>query len=202
MTLAGALSRLRSINLPVLRSADVAAYLDVSPTNASAIMSRLSNLGHVVRIKRGLWAFTNTDPLITVPYLTAPLPSYISLHSALYYHNMISQIPDIVFCVSLARTRVYRSPLGSVSVHHIPGSFFFGYEESKGGAVVMASPEKALADFLYLGPGKSRFFAALPELTLPAKFSKKRVQSIVAKIRDSKRRTHVQRRLEQLLAKS
>ena len=202
MTLASALAKLRSVDLPVLRSADVAAYLQLSPTNASAIMARLSKHGHVVRIKRGLWAFADTDPLVIVPYLTAPLPSYISLHSALYYHDMVSQIPEVVFCVSLARTRVYRSPLGPVSIHHIPGSFFFGYEESRHEGVGMASPEKALVDFLYLGPAKSRLFAALPELTLPAGFSEKRVQSMITKICDRKRRTYIQGRLEGLLARS
>jgi len=202
MTLTSALAKLRSAGLPVLRSADVAAYLDVSATNASAIMARLAKYGHVARIKRGLWAFADTDPLVIVPHLTAPLPSYISLQSALYYHDMVSQIPEVVFCVSLARTRTYRSPLGPVSVHHIPGSFFFGYEESKHGGVAMASPEKALVDFLYLGPAKSRLFAALPELNLPAGFSKKRVQSMITRIRDRKRRTYVQGRLKELLARS
>ncbi len=200
MTLAGALEKLRSAGLPVLRSADVAACLEVSPTNASAIMARLSKYGHVLRIKRGLWAFADTDPLVTVSYLTAPLPSYVSLHSALYYHDMVSQIPEVVFCVSLARTRVYSSPLGTVSVHHIPGSFFFGYETSREGRFGMASREKALVDFLYLGPTKSRLFAALPELTLPADFSKKRMQSIITKIPHIKRRAYVRCRAEKLLA--
>ena len=200
MTLASALAKLHSVELPVLRSADVAACLDVTPTNASAIMARLSKHGHVVRIKRGLWAFAGTDPLTVVPYLTAPMPSYISLHSALYYHDMISQIPDLVFCVSLARTRVYRSPLGAVSVHHIPGSLFFGYEENETGGFALASPEKALVDFMYLGPAKSRLFAALPELTLPAGFSEKRLQSTINRIRDRGRRTYVQGRIEEALA--
>ena len=153
MTLSEALSKLRSPGLPVLRSADVAAYLSTSPTNSSAIMARLAKHGHVVRIKRGLWAFAEIDPLVTVPYLTAPLPSYVSLQSALYYHGMTSQIPELVFCVSLARARSYTSALGTVSVHHIPGCFFFGYADSGREGVAMASPEKALLDFLYLGRG-------------------------------------------------
>lgn len=194
MTLAGALQKLRSVNLPVLRTADAAAELDVSPTNASAIMARLSKLGHVVRIKRGLWAFSDTIPLAIVPYLTAPFPSYVSLHSALYYHGMVSQIPDTVFCVSVARTRVYRSVLGVVSVHHIPRNLFFGYETNEREGVSMASPEKALVDFLYLGPTKSRLFAALPEVTFPATFSDKRMRSMIAKVHDKKRRSYVRRK--------
>jgi hypothetical protein len=117
------------------------------------------------------------------------------------YHGMISQIPESVFCVSLARARVYTSGLGTVSVHRIPGSFFFGYADGGHEGIAMASPEKALLDFLYLGRAKSRLFAALPELTLPAGFRRKRARSMVGRIRDKKRRTHVRVGLEELLTR-
>lgn len=199
MTLAGALKQLRSAGLPVLRTADAAAWLKTNPGNASAIMARLGRHGHVVRIKRGLWAFTDTDPLLTIPYLTAPFPSYVSLQSALYYHGMVSQIPETIYCVSLARTRQYTSSLAAVSIHHIPGSLFFGYESDEAGKVEMASPEKTLVDFLYLGPARSRLFAALPELTLPATFSQKRLNTMIARIQNPRKRAYVQNRAANLL---
>ena len=201
MNLAQALAKIHSTGLPVLRLGDVAACLDVSTSNAAAIMLRLARAGHVERIKRGVWVLAgNVDPLVLVPYLTAPFPCYISLHTALYYHGMISQVPEMTYCVSLARTRVYRSPLVDVSVHHIPPGMFFGYEETKDGAVRMAAPEKALVDFLYLGQGKSRLFAALPELSLPASFSRRRARTMTARIRYHRRRAYVQKRLEALFA--
>ena len=200
MTLVGAWERLRALGLPTFRSADVALQFAVRPGNASQILARLARHGHVVRIKRGLWALAGTDPLVLAPHLTAPLPAYVSLQSALYFHGMVSQIPDVVFCVSPARTRRYRFPSGTVSVHHVPPRFFCGYETSPDGSVAIASPEKALADFLYLGTARSRLFAALPELSFPAGFSRKRLAAMIARIPDRKRRTYVQDRLEKLLA--
>ncbi|MFO7695137.1 MAG: hypothetical protein R6V57_18790, partial [Vicinamibacterales bacterium] len=50
------------------------------------------------------------------------------------------------------------------SVHHVAPSFFFGYEDIGQTGVLMASPEKALVDFLYLAPARSMLFRALPEL--------------------------------------
>lgn len=52
-------------------------------------------------------------------YLTGPFPSYVSPQTALFYHEMISQIPHIIYAVSLARTRQYKTPLGNVSIHHL-----------------------------------------------------------------------------------
>ncbi len=199
MTLAGALEKLQAFGLPVLRTADVAAHLAVGPANASQIMARLARHGYVRRIKRGLWALAGTELPAVVPYLTAPFPAYVSLQSALYHHGMISQIPDVLYGVSLARTRRYRTPLGTVSVHHIPDRLFFGYEMCGNGAFGMATPEKALVDFFYLGSAKSRLFAALPELEFPPGFSPKRLQSMIARIPDPRRRSHVQTRAEQLL---
>mgnify|MGYP000848194122 CR=1 FL=1 len=199
MTLAGALERLHAFGLPVLRTADVTAHLDVNPANASQIMLRLARHGYVQRIKRGLWSLADTEPMAIVSHLTAPFPAYISLQSALYHHGMISQIPDVVYCVSLARTRVYHTPLATVSVHHVPDTLYFGYERLGNGAFNMATPEKALVDFCYLGPTKSRLFAALPELEVPHDFSHKRLQWMMARISDPKRRAHVQLRINRLL---
>lgn len=202
MTLAGAWEKLRSLGLPVFRTAEAASLLETSPANASTLLARLGKHGLVVRIKRGLWALPGTDLLAITPHLTAPLPSYISLQSALYFHGMISQIPDVAFCVSLARTRRYPSPLGTVSVHHLPGALFFGFESSRDGSFQIATPEKALLDFLYLGPAKSRLFAALPELSIPAGFSRKHLAAMIDRIPDRKRRIYVQNRADQLLEPS
>lgn len=38
----------------------------------------------------------------------------------------------------------------------------------------MATPEKALIDFLYLSPARSNLFRVLPELELPRDFSAKK----------------------------
>jgi predicted transcriptional regulator of viral defense system len=200
MTLSEALGKIKSIGQPVFRSADVMAAFKIKKSHASKTLERLAHHGHVIRLKRGLWALNeNLEPLALVPHMTAPFPSYVSLQSALYYHGMISQIPEILYCVSLARTRKYETPVAVFSVHHIPGSFFFGYEEKDDRNVRIALPEKALLDLFYLSPSKSRLFASYPEIELPPQFNTKKARKMIQEISDLRRRTMVLRRFEKLM---
>jgi len=200
MTLSEALGKIKAMTQPVFRTADVMVALDIQKSYASKLLERLAQHGHIIRLMRGLWAMPESiEPLALVPHLTAPFPSYVSLQSALYYNDMISQIPEVIYCVSLARTRTYETPVATISAHHIPGSFFFGYEERGGHQVKMALPEKALLDILYLSQSRSRLFAALPEVEFPPQFSIKKAQNMIRKITDIRRRSLVLSRFERLL---
>lgn len=138
------------------------------------------------------------NPLALPEYLTAPFPAYVSLQSALYLHGMISQVPSVTYAVSLARTRRFTTPLGTVSIHHVQPPFFFGFEDAGHGGR-LATPEKALVDFLYLAPARSQLFRALPELEWPRRFSVRKARAIVGRIEAERRRTLVSRRLDALL---
>jgi predicted transcriptional regulator of viral defense system len=198
MKLVDVLTRLKGIGEPVLRTADVMACLNVDKAHASKLLARLENSGHLVHAKRGLWVFPGAIEAMAISeHLTAPFPCYVSLQSALYFHGMISQIPDLVYVVSVARTRVYRISLGTYSIHHVHPSFFFGFDNAAGFS--MASPEKAIIDVLYLGPAKSRLFSSIPELEFPDNFDFTRATQIVDRIASPGRRTLVEKRFMQLV---
>jgi hypothetical protein len=105
----------------------------------------------------------------------------------------------MTYAVSLARTRRYSTPLGTVSVHHVQPAFFFGFKDEGRSGGRLATPEKALVDFLYLTPARSRLFRALPELEWPQRFSVRAASAIVKQIEPVRRRTLVTRKLEELL---
>ncbi len=198
MKLVEVLAKLRKIGQPVLRTADVMACLDVDKAHSSKLMARLAESSHIVRVKRGLWVFPEEiDSMALAEYLTSPFPGYISLQSALYYHGLISQIPAVTYVISAARTRVYRTPLGTFSIHHVHPSFFFGFEFV--GRFKLALPEKALVDVLYLGPAKSRLFAALPELELSKGFSIGRAEQMIERIDFQGRKTLVTKKFKTLV---
>ena len=191
--------RLKKMAVPVFRTADVMAYLDIRKEHANNLLARLEDSHHIVRIKRGLWVFPEgLEPLALPEYLTASFPCYISLQSALYYHGMISQIPAITYSVSPARTHVYKTSLGTFSIHHIDPSFFFGYEPVGKSGIKMATPEKALLDFLYMGPAKSGLFSHLPELELPRKFSVRDVNQMIHRMSSPGRRTSTEKKFQEL----
>lgn len=196
-------TKLLGMNVPVFQTSDSAACLNVDGAHASKLLSRLSLSGHLVHLRRGLWAFRDmVDPLALPVYLTDPFPSYVSLQSALFYHDMISQIPAITYAVSIGRTKIHNTPLGVVSVHHVHPSFFFGFGTIGKGIAEMATPEKALIDFLYLSPAKSNLFRALPELELPRGFSAQKAQKIINQIRSVRRKNLVRSLFERTLQMS
>lgn len=200
MTLIHALSSLAAMRVPVFETGDAAVRLGLTNAHASTVLARLAAARQLVRLRRGVWAFPDrVDPLTLPGRLTAPLPSYVSLQSALYFHGMISQVPAVIYAVSLARARRFDTPLGVVSVHHVTPGFFFGFEDTGRQGAVIASPEKALVDSLYLAPARSKLFRALPEVELPRGFSARLARAMTGRIESTRRRVMVARSLESIL---
>jgi hypothetical protein len=201
MRMLDVLGSVSSMDVPVFTTREAAARLRVPNGHASVSLARLAAAGQLVRLRRGVWALPScVDPLALPEYLTAPFPAYVSLQSALYLHGMISQVPATTYAITLARTRRFVTPLGSVSLHHVQPTFFFGFEHADRGGGRLATPEKALVDLLYLSPARSRLFQALPELEWPRHFRVSVARSIVRRITPPRRRTLVMRKLEELLA--
>ena len=200
MRLVDVLARLQRLDQPVLETGDVAVIVGVGKAHASKMAARLAEAGHLLALRRGVWAFPGRlDPLGLPERLTAPQPAYVSLQSALYYHRMISQIPSSVYAVSLARTRRYTTPLGVVSVHHLSPDFFFGYETLGEKGIRMARPEKALLDVFYLAPARSRLFCQLPEVEKAGDFDVAEARRMMARIPFAARQAMVAQRFQQWL---
>src|SRR5262245_17823732 len=125
MKLIDVYTKLKQLDLPVIQTNDAAAYLDISVNHANKLLSRISKTNQIIHIKHGVWAFPDTDPLVLPSFLISPFPSYVSLQTALYFHNMISQIPNIIYAVSVGRTKIYKTPITTISIHHIHPSFYF-----------------------------------------------------------------------------
>jgi predicted transcriptional regulator of viral defense system len=191
---------LEGLGQALLTTKDAAAALRISPARANKVLSRLAEDRFVTHLCRGHWSIGRAAHPLTLPeHLAAPFPAYVSLHTALFHHGMISQIPEVFYAVTLAKPRRILTPLGVVSLHRIEPDFFFGFEPCASGGMMMATPEKALLDSLYLSPSRSRLFTTLPELELPKKFSWKKARDMAQRIPSSQRRTLVEKRLAALL---
>jgi predicted transcriptional regulator of viral defense system len=194
-----ALARLQRLRKPVFTTAEASLHLGLSRSAASHALARLARARLLLPLRRGLWSLDlEIDPLLLPEYLTAPSPAYVSLQTALQLHGLITQIPRVVFVASLATTRTIRTRVADFSVHRLGPSFFGGFETTAKG-VRLATAEKALLDTLYLAPGRSRLFAALPEIEIPGRFDRAEARRWVKKIRSTPRRRLVESRLATLL---
>ncbi|HEY6879374.1 MAG TPA: hypothetical protein VI299_15210 [Polyangiales bacterium] len=195
-----ALAILRKLGVPAIDTADAAAALRLSTAAASQTLTRLAGAGLIHSLRHGSWWLEDTlDPLRLPEYLTSPLPSYVSLQTALHRRGMIEQIPEVVYAVTLARTQRVKTKVCAFSMHHVLPEVFGGYEETERGAKI-ATAEKALFDFAYLSSGRSRLFTSLPELELPRGFRRRELSRWLAKIRSERSRTITAQKLDSLLA--
>ena len=200
MRLDEALFKIKKTRMNCLRTSDIAAICAIKNDYACHIATRLAESGHLTRLKRDLWCISDmADPMLIPLWITAPFPAYISLQTALFLHGMISQVPVVNYCVSPARTRIFRTPAGIFSVHHIADDFFLGYETDDKTGVRMAVPEKALLDFLYLSPAKSGNFTSLPELEFPRNFNVGKAHRMIRNISSRQRRTMLERCFEKTI---
>jgi predicted transcriptional regulator of viral defense system len=80
----------------------------------------------------------------------------VSLQSALAYHGLIPEHVPTVTSVTTLRPGLRKTPLGDFEYRHVKRQYFFGYKPVQVGerqAALIASPEKALLDLVYLNPG-------------------------------------------------
>lgn len=200
MKLIDAERELKSLDQPVLQTTDVAAKLRLSRAYASKVMSRLAESGFAIQLNRGKWVIADRIERLLMPeYFTAPSPSYISLQTALFHHGMISQIPEVIYAVTTAKTRRHETPVGVYSLHHMEPEFFFGFDVIGSYGIKMAIPEKALLDVCYLSPARSGIFRSLPELELPKSFSIKKAREVIHSIQSKSRRTVVSQKFDEFL---
>jgi predicted transcriptional regulator of viral defense system len=196
---ADAFARLRRLGVPVVDTADAAAALGQSTAAASMTLSRLVASGLIAPVRHGTWWLDGAiDPLRLPEYLTAPLPSYVSLQTALHIHGLIEQIPEVAYAVSLARTQRIETRAGTFSIHHVAPEVFGGFDEAASG-IKLATAEKALFDVAYLSAGRTRLFAALPELELPRGFRRAELKRWVGRIPSERSRTITSRKLDEFL---
>lgn len=179
---------------PFVSTRDAAARLAMSTSATSQLLRRLTQDRLVAPVRRGLWALdANPDPLQLAGWITAPYPSYVSLWSALYAHRLLSQVPRDTYLVSLGRPRRIATRLGSIIVHQIAPRVFGGFATDQG--ISLASPTKAVFDFVYLSATHGVRFRHFPELNLARAYRAKEARQWAAKIPSSRVRSIVAERL-------
>lgn len=116
--------------------------------------------GYLLRLRNGLYAFARDADKIQPEEVAYSLyqPSYISLESALSAHGLIPEIVYTHTSVTARGNRRFDNHFGGFIYRHIKKALFWGYMpvRTDTGFYLMAEPEKALLDYLYLNLGGIR----------------------------------------------
>ncbi len=143
---------------PVFSSALLRAG-DIDPVDLGRQLSRWVASGRLLQLRRGVYALPEAYRSRSAhPFEVANLlarPSYVSLESALALHGVIPEAVFATTSVTTARAGEFDTPLGRYVFQHVSPALFWGYAaETVGGAeVLVARPEKALLDLVYLRAG-------------------------------------------------
>lgn len=200
------LSAVKKIRKRIFTTHEISLVSGKSPSLVTQSLNNLEREGVVIKIYRGLWAEEGYEPLSPyeiIPYLFPKQRAYVSFISALHIHGIIEQIPQITTLASTAHARTIRTKIGVFQVHRIAPLFFEGfgwYKES--GSFLIAEPEKALIDSLYLSAYKKKHFGYFPELHFSKSFSFKKAKAWIDKIPSQKARLYVSKRLKDILIKT
>jgi len=123
-----------------------------------ALLKRAVAGREIWRVHRGLYCLSRRyargriNPLELAQRIHGP--SYVSLETALSHHGWIPEAVQAVTSVTLGRSRTFTTPVGLFSFTRVPQRrFLSGVRRAsveEGVACFLATPLKALADYVYV----------------------------------------------------
>jgi len=120
-------------------------------------INKWNKKGYIYRLKNNLYTLNDNDRKTGVSrsfianYIYTP--SYVSLEYAMYTYGLIPENVYEMTSVSTLKTAKFKNHFGVFSYSNIKPDLFFGYAAHKDEnkmSVVMATPEKAMLDYIYL----------------------------------------------------
>ncbi len=145
-------------DINVFTPADVITVVDGSNFSRHGLIKRAISSGEILNIRRGLYCLAPKFQKKTVSVYSLAQriygPSYVSLETALSYHGWIPEAVYACTCVVYRTARQFETPLGIFSYKHVPQQTFYSSvercEDKNGNVFLLATPVKALADYVYL----------------------------------------------------
>ena len=127
---------------------DLKKFYSSSQASLQVLLSQWTAKNLIYNLGKNFYSFN----LAQVDYLVLAnaidTHSYISFEYALYYYNLINQVPSVITCATQKRSRQIKMSNWVFEYTHLKDDLFFGYELKN--KIYIAAPEKALADLIYL----------------------------------------------------
>lgn len=137
--------------------------------------------GYLLKLRNGFYAFVKDREKIKSEEIATLLyqPSYLSLESALAWYGLIPEMVYAHVSVTARINRTFTNVFGTFIYRHLKAELFWGYTEIKTdhGHYLLAEPEKALLDYIYLNLSRIRSDADFENLRLNADMLKERLDA-------------------------
>jgi len=145
----------------VLTDIDLNSLLDNTSAARYGMVNKALKKGELIKIRRGLYIITDKyrHKKLSKFFLASRIAphSYISLESAMSYHGWLPErVATVTSVIACARTKKYVTPFGEFIFYQLPVNeyeFLTGVtrvEVIKGEPFLLASPLRALADYVYI----------------------------------------------------
>jgi len=190
---------IKKLKRSIFTTNELSAISGKSLSATTQALNFLQKQGVVIKIYRGIWAeVTNNrlSPYSVIPFLFPQHRVYVSFISALHLYDIIEQIPQVITLASTAHSKMISTKIGTFSVHQITPLFFKGFTWYKGvSTFLIAEPEKALVDSLYISARMKKPFRYFPELYFPKSFSFRKAEEWAKQIPSPKISTFVRKKI-------
>jgi len=158
---------IKNIKQPIFSLQDLRLlHLQIYPYQLSQWFKR----GDLIKLKNGLYALVEKSEQLKIETIAFHMyqPSYISLEWALAKYGLIPEITYNCTSVTAKTTRNFKNKFGNFIFRHLKKELFFGYNkiEENGQVYLIAEPEKALIDYIYLNSSKIKTQNDIDELRL------------------------------------
>jgi hypothetical protein len=121
-------------------------------------LTRWVKKGYLLKLKNGIYAFKKDFERIKSQEVASALyqPSYLSLESALSFYGFVPEMVYAHVSVTGKINRTFDNKFGHFIYRHLKSELFWGYREVRTdtGRYLIAEPEKAVLDYLYLNLSK------------------------------------------------
>lgn len=152
------LNKLKRKNIKIFTVLEFQRIFGINYELAKKIIFRYTKKGIFTKARKGIYFLTENPPSEFALANKIYQPSYISFDTALSFYGII---PETIYEIISATTRPGREFLVKnlkFSYKTIKKSVYFGYlpQKIKNEVILIAEPEKALADYLYFVALKKR----------------------------------------------
>lgn len=185
-------------------SQDVATLFPESEDKRYGLVKRAIASNEIIHIRRGLYCLASKyqKKKINLYALAQHIygPSYVSLESALSWHGWIPEAVYTLTSVSSGKSKEFKSPLGAFSYSCVPQVVFYtGVERLADGAgniFLMATPMKALADYVYVN---KKDWAGLKPAVESLRIEPEEFESVTSEDIDTLIENYTSRRVQKFL---